>query len=247
MKPWIVYVVSIVGSLLHPAAATACGCGPALSSVAHHADVVFVGRVARIDHPTPTFHQNADGSITFDSSSAGPDVVLFDIAHVYKGPQVDQLVLRRWNGSCDPPFMTGESWVVYAEEILGGFRALTCSRTRLHHDAAQDVIYLANFEAGRPQGIVFGEVLRYRDGSGGIGLHGLLEPLQVIATDGMHTFSASTDRWGPFELVLPPGEFEIWVERDHRPVAPRRAVHVQNGVDLRLLMRVEYSDTPPHP
>jgi hypothetical protein len=74
----------------------ACGCGNVPSSDAvQHADFVFVGRVARTDHSTPNSHQNADGSITVEASRAGPELVIFDIAHVYKGPQVDQLVLQR--------------------------------------------------------------------------------------------------------------------------------------------------------
>jgi hypothetical protein len=52
-------------------------------------------------------------------------------------------------------------------------------------------------------------------------------------------FTMTTDPWGPFELVLPPGDFQVWVERGDKPVAPKRAVHVENGADLELQLVVE--------
>lgn len=92
---------------------------------------------------------------------------------------------------------------------------------------------------------MYGDVLRHRDGASGDGLYALFEPLRVIAANASWRFSTTTDRWGPFELVLPPGDFEIWVERSEKPVAPRRPVHVENAADVRLQLIVEYPDTQP--
>jgi hypothetical protein len=240
-------VVAVI--LCRPANAIACGCGgPVPSSLAaRSADVIFVGSVARVDHPQPfvTSHQNADGSVsTTVNVNSEPDLVVFDVVHVYKGPQVIQLGLVRGNTSCDMLFMTGEKWIVYGEDTIGGIRAFGCSRTRLYSDGAQDVIYLENKQVGRPQGIVYGDVLRHRDGASGDGP--LFEPLRVIAANARARFSTTTHRWGPFELVLPPGDFEIWVERSEKPVAPRRPVHVENAADVRLRLIVEYPDAQPN-
>jgi hypothetical protein len=242
--------VVVAVTLCRPANAIACGCGgPVPSSLAaRSADVIFVGSVARVDHPQPfvTSHQNADGSVsTTVNANSGPDLVVFDVVHVYKGPQVTQLGLVRGNTSCDMPFMAGEKWIVYGEDTIGGVRAFGCSRTRLYSDGEQDVIYLENRQARRRQGIVYGYVLRHRDGASGDGLNALVEPLRVIAANASWRFSTTTDRWGPFELVLPPGDFEIWVERSEKPVAPRRPVHVENAADVRLQLIVEYPDTQP--
>jgi hypothetical protein len=242
--------VVVAAMLWRPANAIACSCGgPVPSSLAaRRADVVFVGTVSFIDHPQPVFssHQNADGSVTATVNSGGPDLVVFDVAHVYKGPQVPQLGLSRANTTCDMPFMAGEKWIVYGEDTIGGVRAFGCSRTRLYSDGEQDVIYLENRQARRRQGIVYGYVLRHRDGASGDGLYALFEPLRVIAANASWRFSTTTDRWGPFELVLPPGDFEIWVERSEKPVAPRRPVHVENEADVRLQLIVEYPDTQPN-
>ena len=239
-------VVSIL--LCRPTDAIACGCGgPISSSLAlGNADVVFVGTVTRIDRrqPVVTSRHNADRSVTatVDSTAGGPEFVVFDVAHVYKGPQVPQLALLRGNTTCDMPFKEGEKWIVYAEETATGISAFGCSRTRLYADGAQDVIYLENSQRGRPQGIVYGHVLRRRDGASGEGLYALFETLRVVAANASGRFSTTTDPWGPFQLVLPPGDFELWVERADKPVASRRRIHVENGADVRIQLVVEYAD-----
>jgi len=245
--------VVVATMVWRPANAIACSCGgPVPSSLAaRRADVVFVGTVTRIDHPLPVVasHQNADGSVTatVNINSGGPDLVLFDVERVFKGPQVTQVGLVRGNTSCDMPFMADEKWIVYAEEIIGGIRALGCSRSRPYPDGSQDVIYLENTQAGQPQGIVYGEVLRRRDGAPGEELHALVEPLRVVAANASQRLSTTTERWGQFELVLPPGDFEIWVERSEKPVAPRHPIHIENGADVRLRLIVEYPDPQPNP
>jgi hypothetical protein len=233
-----------VASLWRPPVAAACGCGGTVSSstAARSADFVFVGTVTRIDSPQPISRHNTDGSLSVDVSAAGPDFVVFDVVHVFKGPPVPQIGVVRGNTSCDLPFSTGEEWLVYGHEAIGGIATDPCSRSRLSVAATQDLVYLQGVEAGRPQGIVFGDVLRRRDGPSGVALSALFEPLQVIAGNMTQKFSVTTDRWGPFELVLPPGDYEVWVERRGKPVAPKRVVHVQNGAAVTLQLVVEYSD-----
>jgi hypothetical protein len=232
----------VVASLWQPAPAAACGCLGTIpsSTAARSADVVFVGTVTRIDRPPPVSRENADGSVTVDQNAAGPELVIFDVAHVYKGPALSQIGVGRGNTSCDLPFRNGEEWLVYGHEAVGGVATDSCSRSRLNLSAAQDLVYLSGVEAKRPQGIVYGEVLRRRDGLSGTGLYALSEPLRVIAANTTRSFTTTTERWGPFELVLPPGDFEVWVERDEKPVAPKRAVHVENGAEVKIQLRVEY-------
>ncbi len=231
----------IVASLWRPTPAAACGCAGTIptSAAAQRADVVFVGTVTRIDRRQPVFRQNGDGSVTSEVSSAGPDLVIFDAVHVYKGSAVPQIGVMLSHSSCDLPFENGEEWLVYGQEAIGGIATDSCSRSRLKRAAAQDIVFLGGVEAGRAQGIVYGEVLRRRDGPSGTALSALFEPLQVIATSMTQKFTTTTDRWGPFELVLPPGDFQVWVERGEKPVAPKRAVHVGNGADVELQLVVE--------
>ena len=231
-------------ALFWPAPAAACGCGGTISTLAAagRADVVFVGTVSRIDSPpAPIARHNVDGSISADSSAAGPDFVLFDVARVFKGPPVTEIGVLRGNSSCDFPFTTGEEWLVYGDEAIGGITTYKCSRTRLTASATQDLVYLRGVDARRPQGIVYGEVLRRRGEADGVTPSALLEPLQVIAANTTQKFTTTTERWGPFELVVPPGDFEVWVERSQTIVAPKRVVHVQNGAEVKLQLLVEYS------
>jgi hypothetical protein len=233
-----------VASFWRPTPAAACSCGGTVSSstAARSADVVFVGTVTRIDSPQPISRYNADGSVSVGVNAAGPDLVVFDVVRVFKGPPVPQIGVVRGNSSCDLPFRTGEEWLVYGLEAIGGIATHSCSRSRLSVAATQDLVYLQGVEAGRPQGIVHGEVLRRRDGPNGVALSAVFQPLQVIAANMTQKFTTTTDRWGPFELVLPPGDFEVWVERRERPVAPKRVVHVKTGADVKLQLLVEYSD-----
>jgi hypothetical protein len=226
----------VVASLWRPAPAAACGCAGTIpsSTAARNADVVFVGTVTRIDRRQPISRRNADDSVTVDLNSGGPDLLVFDVIHVYKGLAVTQIGIVHGNSSCDLPFKTGEEWLVYGHEAIGGIATDSCSRSRLNLAAAQDLVYLGGAEVGRPQGIIYGEVLRRRDAQSGTALYALFEPLKVIASNMTQKFTVTTERWGPFELVLPPGDFEVWVERGKKPVAPKRAVHVQNGADVRL-------------
>jgi hypothetical protein len=236
----------VVASLCRPAPAAACSCGGTIptSVAAQRADVVFVGTVTRIDRPQSISRQNADGSVTVDVNGVGPNLVLFDIAHVYKGPalSLSEIAVVQGNSSCDFPFQTSQVWLVYGAEGIGGITTYGCSRTRLNSEASQDLVYLKGAEAKRPQGIVYGEVFRQGDGPGDTRLHALPDRLQVVAANRTQRFTTTTGRWGPFELVLPPGDFEVWVERGQKAVAPRRTVHVENGAEVKLQLLVEYSD-----
>jgi len=132
--------------------------------------------------------------------------------------------------------------LVYGRQGIGSVSADMCSRTWLVSEADQDLLYLRDAEAGRIHGIVYGEVLRRRNGPSGLALDALFEALQVKASNATDSFVSTTDRWGPFELVLPPGEYQVWVEHDGKAVSPRSAVHVDHGADTRLQLIAEYPD-----
>ena len=237
----------VLANLWRPTLAAACGCLGTIpsSTAARNADVVFVGRVTRIDSPRPISPQNAIGPVRVELNAGGPDLVMFDVVRAFKGPEVPQIAVVHDNSSCDLPFATGEEWLVYGHEAIGGIATDSCSRSRLKTAATQDLVYLESAAASRPQGIVYGEVFRRReDGPSGAALSAVLEPLQVIAANMTQTFSTTTERWGPFELVLPPGDFQVWVERGQKPVGPKRVVHVNHGADVKLRLVVEYSDAP---
>ena len=228
-----------------PSPAAACSCGGTVpsSTAAQHADVVFLGTVTRIDSPPPhsSLQYNADGSISSVAISIGPDLVIFDVTRVFKGTQVPAIGVVNSTSSCGFPFRVGEEWLIYGDEAVGGIAANKCARTRSSESATQDLVYLRGAEAKRPQGIVYGEVLRAPDRANNV-QRAVLEPLQVIAASATQKFATTTDPWGPFQVVLPPGNFEVWVERREKAISQKRVIHVENGADVRIQLQAEYSD-----
>ena len=242
----VVLGVVIVGfaALVRPSSAEACGCGGTVSSSTafNGADLVFVGSVARLDGPKPTSRVNADGSISAGLGTE-PPVATIEVAHMFRGRAARQVVVTGDGTSCDEPFKQGETWLVYARIREGGVTTDKCTRTRPRAEATQDLVYLEGLEQGRQQGIVYGDVLQRIVGADNQrALQALFEPLQVIAVGGGRRVETTTDKWGPYQLVLPPGDFEIWVERAGRAVAPRQVVRVEHGSDRRLLLAVEYKN-----
>jgi hypothetical protein len=97
-------------------------------------------------------------------------------------------------------------------------------------EAPEDLAYLESSVAGRAQAVLSGTVFERTTTRGGAPAQGaLFETLDVIATGVGQRFRATTDRWGPYQVALPPGDFEVWVERDGRQVTPTSTIRVRNG------------------
>jgi hypothetical protein len=242
--PAIALIVSLI-YLLQPGRAEACGCtGTVSSAVAfERADLVFVGTVARVDTPAPWSRVNGDGSVS-GGSGTGPTNVTFTVAHAFRGGRLDDVVIPSYSSSCDLPFKLGETWLVYANWGPGGIVTThTCTRTRLRADASQDLVYLEGIEQGRPQAIAYGEVLRKIAGNDRQpALQALFEPLQVIAVGDGLRFETTTDKWGPYQIVLPPGDFQVWVERAGRIVGSKQIVHIEDKTNRYLQLVADYKN-----
>jgi len=87
---------------------------------------------------------------------------------------------------------------------------------------------------------VFGDVRRRVHSDGKTVSQLPTETLEVIAVSGNQRFSSATGRAGKFLIVLPPGTFDVWVERAGQPVSPRQRVRLDANVDHRLDMPVSY-------
>jgi hypothetical protein len=224
------------------------GClGPVSSALAFRAsDLVFVGTVANVQQPKPMFRANTDGTTTVSFNTDEPRFTTFKVVRAYRGAAEPQLVIAGQNGmSGDINFKEGETWLVYAKEKDGRTTADSCLRTRLRSaaEASQDLAYLEGRERGTRQGVVYGTVhRRILDRSGKPALQALFEPLEVMASGAAGRFRVITDTWGPYQLVLPPGDFEIWVERGGVPVAPRQTIKVEHGSELSFSLVAEYKD-----
>lgn len=245
MKIYAVGVFVLLAALGWPQLVEACSCGGRLSSVGavSSSETTFLGTVVRVDGPRSQRATHADGSVRVGMTD-GPIVTTFAVHRAFRGRQARELTLvRDFGGSCDVVFTPGESWLVYANTLNGQLRADTCGRTRLRSAASQDLLYIDGLQQGRPQGVLSGQVNRQtRDEDGRPVLRALFEPLQVVAVGGGRRIEVTTDRWGPYQVVLPPGEFMVWVERHGRRVSRREAVKVAHGSDLNLSLAADYED-----
>jgi len=199
MTPRIARYLAAAGAaaLLLPAEAEACGCaGPHSSLVAANAaDVIFVGTVAKVDRPKPHSHTNPDGSISV-AFGGGPIVTTFEISHSYRGPRERQVALVGNGSDCDEAFEQREVWLVYARVLDGRLLTSKCTRTRRSAEAASDLDYLEGLESGRPEGIVYGEVLRrITTADGKAALQSPFETLTVVAVSDGRRSEVTADKW----------------------------------------------------
>ena len=202
LKTRIVLVASCVAASVfaQPSAAEACGGGggmPSTPAALKAATVVFVGTVEKVTGGMPR-----------------AVVATFLITKAYRGAGQQRVIV---SGYGDVAFSKGVTYLVYAAEHAGELLTTPHHRTRPVSAAAEDLRYLDNQLAGHPQAVVSGEVFRQitrPDGSPA--RQALFETLNVVAVRSHGRRSACTDRWGPYQIVLAPGEYEFWVERGGR-------------------------------
>jgi hypothetical protein len=202
--------------------AEACGGGgpSPLSAHVNAAAAVFVGVVEGVSGEHP---------VVFGS---------FLVTKVYRGRLERRAVVT---GYCGIAFKKGESYLVYAEAYAGRLMTTSLNRTRPLAAAAEDVKYLDNLASGRPQAIVYGEMFQAVTARDGTRVkRALFETLKVVAVSARGRHSVDTDRWGPYQIVLAPGSYELWGERRGRRVTRPMRLRVRAGEERRLSFTAEY-------
>ena len=102
-------------------------------------------------------------------------------------------------------------------------------------DAQADVRYLESREQGVKVGVIFGNVFRRCvDRDRRPQLCAPEDSLEVVAVGAGQRISVTTDRFGPFQIVLPPGAFEIWLERNGKRLSTKIWVEESAGNGRRL-------------
>jgi LPXTG-motif cell wall-anchored protein len=146
---WLIAVVMGSGLFfsLRPCTAFACSClqpGTPTNEL-NQSSAVFAGKVVAIDTPSslPTLTTSFP-FIVFQSSSADPVSVIFDVSDVWKGPAYRRLVVMtpRESASCRFAFQIGESYLVYATEQGAELTTNLCSRTSSLSQAQPDLVAL---------------------------------------------------------------------------------------------------------
>jgi hypothetical protein len=207
-------LIAILSLLMTPDATLAC-CGGTLSSPDAYvsASDVFICKVVEIFQPPPEMTHNSDGSVSV-SESTKPGFVRLSVEKSYKGNQGTevQLPLNRTSGGYW--FEVGEEYLVYADREDGKLSTGKCRRTRPLSRATSDIKYLEALQQGEPQATIYGYVLReVFDQEGKMGLQTPFEEFMVIAKSEDLRVEVLAEKSGEYEIALPPGKYEVWVER----------------------------------
>jgi hypothetical protein len=195
-----------------------------LSVHVNKATTVFVGTVEAVTGGMPL-----------------PIVTTFSVVKAYRGALEPRAVVSGNGTTCDIPFAKGVTYLVYAQESARTLLTDKCTRTRPLSKAGEDVLYLDNLTIGRPQALVYGDVFRgiiQRDGSAA--RQALFEPLKVVAVSARGRRSVITDQWGPYQIVLAPGDYELWVERRGQRVTTPEKLSLRRGEERMLSFTAEY-------
>jgi hypothetical protein len=188
---------------------------PSTPSALKGATTVFVGTVERLTGEPPD-----------------PILATFFVTKAYKGTGQQRISV---SGYCGSQFEEGQAYLVYATAGAGTWMTSPMNRTRRLSAAGEDLRYLDNLHAGRPQGLAYGEVWRRVAGPDGKAQpQALFETVAVVAVRGGERRSVPTDQWGPFQIVLAPGGYTLWVERNGRRVSERETIHLRPGGEVRL-------------
>jgi hypothetical protein len=170
-----------------------------------------------------------------------PIVATFLVDRTYRGRLERRTVVSGSGNSCDFAFAKGETYLVYAQEHGGVLLTHECTRTRPISTAGEDVRYLDNLAAAKPQALVYGDVFRgitTRDGTAA--KQALFETLVVVAVSPHERRSLATDQWGPYQIVLTPGDYELWVERQGQRVTAPTKLSLRAGEERRLSFTADY-------
>jgi hypothetical protein len=90
--------------------------------------------------------------------------------------------------------------------------------------------YLEGVQANRPQAILYGLALRQaRDPDGNLVLQGLEERFFVRAETPGRSFTVQANENGEFEMVVPPGEYRIWLESNGQTLSEPQRLRLSAG------------------
>jgi hypothetical protein len=227
-------VISVI--LAGPDIAEACSCAidGSIGAAVRRAGLIFVGTVIRVERPQLSPPINSDGSGTGQGTRSKTATATLTTARVFHGPVAQQIQIT--GGVCDVVFQPGETWLVYAHAREGRIGADNCSRTRRQAEASQDLLYLEAWEQGRPVGVVYGDATRRVVDTNGNVQVASLSDVQVVALSGGRRFEVPIGAWGQYELVLPPGDFQIWLERAGQVLSPIETGRINQGEDRRVAL-----------
>jgi hypothetical protein len=172
--------------------------------------------------------------------------VTLSVTAMVCGPAMQRIALKGDGSNCDYLFELHQSYLVYAYVRDNGMMETSkCTRTRPLAAATEDLKYLEGVRDGRAQVVIHGVVLRRGlDKDGQLQLYGWPKPceLQVFAMTQGVLFSTATEPSGAYQIVLPPGNIQIWVEHAGERVSTTDTLVLENGTNRQHAMPVDLLD-----
>ena len=229
----------------------ACSCtrGTIADSLAY-SEEVFVGKVASVNQlPARSFERaNRDGSVTVVVEESGPEIGVIEVARIFKGSPASKVEFIQAKGnSCTFPFIRGETFLVFASVKEGRYETDRCRGTRLIASASEQLKYLEGIARKQPLAILYGVVLACGANGGTNGasdciggsrnpFRNLFVVARSVTTTRTAVFALTSDA---FEIVLPPGRYKIWVERNERVTSRIQTVDITHPEATHLALIVE--------
>lgn len=142
MKRIIILIGIVFSLILAVDLVDACSCISDLSveDMFQQSDVIFIGKVTKIDKPL------------FTISSSDPMDILFNLSKVYKGDLKESIQVQTAldSSSCGFPFSENTEYLVYANLVDGKYQTGLCSRNTEIEKAQEDLTILNNLGTQKP-------------------------------------------------------------------------------------------------
>lgn len=229
----------------------ACSCsrGTVADSLAY-SEEVFVGKVASVSQlPARSFERaDRDGSVTVSVEEPGPEISVIDVERIFKGSPASKVEFIQAKGNtCTFPFIGGETFLVFASVKEGRYETDRCRGTRPIACATEQLKYLTGLARKQPLAILYGVVVAGGANGGANGASDCIDDsrnavnnnLRVVAQSVTTGTAVSAPTSDAFEIVLPPGRYKIWVERNGSVTSRIETVDITYREATRLALFVE--------
>jgi hypothetical protein len=202
--------------LLFPTSASACD--PVFVSFPElykNATAIFTGKV--VESP---WKRDRDGKIVV----TGRNSIRLRIERALRGAEKGEVTIA-YGSDCTFTFLEDETYLVHASRRQDGLLAADqSSRPLLLADAEEALKYVEAVVANRPLAVVWG----------GINVNG-----RVVLQDSNGRRTQKDVKPGLYEIVVAPGEYYVWIERDGKVISTRKMVRLTAGNSVKPLLEVQ--------
>lgn len=224
----------------------ACGCGGRGSTAEafQNSKIVFVGEVVKVIQPPikHTSKKNPDGSTTVFMGEIAPTTFQIAVKKAFRGIERQTVEFVQSRGdTCSYRFTEGEMYLIFAYLEKDKIKTHKCTNTNLLSKSLEAVKYIEGVIGKKTQSLISGNVYRkILDNDGKSALQSPFEELKVFAQSEINRYEATAEQFGGFEIVLPPNDYQIWVERNGKRISKIEKVSTVDGKNKELLLQVEF-------